>query len=352
MTQNELQESFIDKGVEFYKNNTVGYYDLAMRAGKTRVTIELLKRMFDYDCTILLAYPDNKLLINWQEELVKWKYNNPNITFVNFSSLHKYAHVEFDVFICDEFHSLSDNELLFAQIVSENGITVCLSGTVSKETKDRWWMKEIAQYSTDQGIEDGILADYTITVHVIELDTKVKTKNSKGVFKTEKQRYDAYTWVINNKGQNMTLSLARNRLSQNSIGKNNYLKKLLKQLVDKRVLVFTGLAKAAESLDIAFYHSKCKDDTVFTDFKKGKINQLALAAIGKVGITYPNLDSVILSNFTYNASETAQILNRAIKLDYNNKIADLHIIVLNEKPELKKVKESLNMLNKDKIIWK
>ena len=71
--------------------------------------------------------------------------------------------------------------------------------------------------------------------------------------------------------------------------------------------------------------------------------------MGKVGVTYPDLDCVILLNFTYNKEESSQILNRAIKLDYHGKVADLHVICLNEPPELKKVEESLSMLDKSKI---
>jgi len=54
-------------------------------------------------------------------------------------------------------------------------------------------------------------------------------------------------------------------------------------------------------------------------------------------------------NFTYNAEESSQILNRAIKLDYNGKVADLHILCLNVLPELKKIKESVSMLDQSKI---
>jgi hypothetical protein len=68
-----------------------------------------------------------------------------------------------------------------------------------------------------------------------------------------------------------------------------------------------------------------------------------------MGVTYKDLDSVILLNFTYNAEESSRILNRAIKLDYNGKVADLHILCLNEPPELKKIKESLSMLDQSKI---
>lgn len=354
--QDELQQLMVDKTIDFYKKDKRGYLDLAMRFGKCKTTIEVLKKMYKYDCTILIAYPDNKLKQTWESECELWGYSNPNITHVNFSSLKKHTSHVFDIFIIDEFHSVSENEKELAHEIMNNcDYTLGLSGTVSEETASEWDMKQIASYSTEDGISDGILADYTITVHLVNLDNIVKTADKKGKVKTEKQRYDAYTWVIENlkrQGANfMHLALSRNRLSLSSIGKMNHVKKLLKRLSDKRVLVFTGLAKVADDLGIPSYHSKSPDDSGFTDFQKGKHNHLALAAMGKVGVTYKDLDSVILLNFTYNAEETSQILNRAIKLDYHNKVADLHIICLNEPAEIKKIKESLSMLNQSKITY-
>jgi hypothetical protein len=147
----------------------------------------------------------------------------------------------------------------------------------------------------------------------------------------------------------MQLALARNRLSLSSLGKMQFVRKLLKNLEDKRVVVFTGLSKVADEIGIPSYHSKSPNDDAFRKFQSGESNHLALAAMGKVGVTYKELDSVILLNFTYNAEETSQILNRAIKLDYKSKVADLHIICLSEKAELKKIKESLSMLDATKI---
>ncbi len=188
---------------------------------------------------------------------------------------------------------------------------------------------------------------------MVDLDTKITTKNKAGKPKTEKQRYDGYSWVIakNNRERKPTmfLALARNRLSLSSIGKLNYVKKLLKTLENKRVLVFTGLSEVADSIGIPSYHSKSTSNVNFIQFQAGTIDQLALAEMGKSGVTYPQLDSVILLNFTYSPENSAQILNRAVMLDYKEKIADLHIICLNEDAEIKKIKESLSMLDKTKI---
>ena len=350
--QNELQKQFVKEGVKFFKSCDRGYFNLAMRFGKCKTTIDLLIKM-DVD-SVLIAYPDNKLRDTWMDECRLWSYDNPNITYVNFSSLKKYTEEEFDFFVIDEFHSCSENEREYAHTIMSNcTYTLGLSGTVSAETDGYWDMEQIAAYTTEQGIEDGILADYQISVHLVDLDDSIKVKDKQGKLKTEKQKYAGYSWVIEKmkmEGRNfMHLALARNRLSQSSIGKLKYVKALLHNLQDKRVLVFTGLADVADNLGVPSYHSKSKDESAYTGFQGGKHNHLALAAMGKVGVTYKDLDSVILLNFTYNAEESSQILNRAIKLDYKGKIADLHILCLNEKPELKKIKESLSMLDQSKI---
>ena len=352
--QDELQEEFIERGLKFFKTNKAGYLDLAMRFGKCRTTLEILKRKYKGKHTVLIAYPDNKLKQTWMDEMDLWGYDNKDVEFVNFSSLKKYEDHMVNFFIIDEFHSCSENERTFAKsIMDASRHTLCLSGTISDDTRFDWELPEIGSYSTTDGIRDGILADYQITVHKVELDNTVMVADKKGKEKTEMKRYSDYTYVIEKlkrEGANfMHLALTRNRLSQSSIGKMNHLKKLLKKLEDKRVIIFTGLANVADSIGVPSYHSKSKDDSAYTSFQEGKHNHLALAAMGKMGVTYKDLDSVILLNFTYNAEESSQILNRAIKLDYNGKVADLHILCLNVLPELKKIKESLSLLDQSKI---
>jgi superfamily II DNA or RNA helicase len=352
--QNELQQQFIDRTIKFFKTNKAGYLDLAMRFGKCRTTIEVFKKLVKKNEWILIAYPDNKLKQTWMDEMDLWDYDHPNIEYVNFSSLKKHVGQAYDFVVIDEFHSCSENEREYAlKIMEAADHTLCLSGTISDDTRFDWELPEIGSYSTADGIRDGILADYKISVHKVELDDSILVKDKKGKEKTEKKRYADYTFVIEKlkrEGANfMHLALTRNRLSQSSIGKMNHLKKLLKQLEDKRVIIFTGLANVADSIGIPSYHSKSKDDLAYTGFQEGKHNHLALAAMGKMGVTYKDLDSVILLNFTYNAEESSQILNRAIKLDYNGKVADLHILCLNVLPELKKIKESLSLLDQSKI---
>ncbi len=354
MTQDELQNEVIDKTVGFFSKEKCGFLDLAMRTGKTRISILSMKDLLYPDSRVLICYPDNKLKYVWIDEFNKWCPNiSLNITYTNFSSVKKYTKEFFDLIVCDEFHALSPAEEEYIKEI-DCGWSLFLSGTISGETKKKWPdFKEIYKFTTLQGIDNQILADYQITVHLVDLDNIIKTPNKKGKLITEKQRYDNYSYVIKQMqidGKNaMHLALARNRLSLSSIGKLGYTKKLLvEKMQQKRTLIFTGLSEVADQFPCS-YHSKNKDDTWYRAFLNEEVTWLALAEMGKMGVTYPNLDSVILLNFTYNAEMSSQLLNRAIQLDYKGKIADLHVICLNEPPEIKKVKESLSMLDSNKI---
>ncbi len=356
MTQTEIQEQIIEKALKFYKKERFGYINIAQRVGKTRISCEILKKLYNFSASILLCYPDNKLQKQWTEELSKWNYINVNIIFCNFSSLFKYRNGVFDIILIDELHAASDNERDYChQIMTNDANTrvLGLSGTVSKETQGKWGLKEIAKYSLNEAIDDKIIANYNITVHLVDLDNTIKTPNRKGKMLTEKQRYDNFTYVIQKMkegGENsMHLALSRNRLSSSSVGKMKYLKQLLEKLKDKRVIVFTGLTEVADNTGIPSYHNKSKNDDNFQAFQREEINHLALAAMGKMGMSYNKLNAVILLNATYNSEETSQIAMRTVMLDFVDKIGEIHIIALKEKPEQKKIKESLSMLDQNKI---
>ena len=329
------------------------------RVGKTKILIDYLKKQ-KKQCKILIAYPDNKIKESWENEIIKWGYNNKNITFSNFSSLKKHVGIKYDFVILDEAQSLSEYEKeISSEILKSCDKMILPSGTFDTNTKNElnlWLGMEIVyEYNSEEAINAKVVADYTLYIHYVDLDDVVKKKNSKGVLKSEKQSYDDYTYIINSlkrqgKSINKMLLLNRNRISQGSIAKINYVKSLLHQYKDKRVLIFSGLAKIADDLGIASYHTKSKSKEGFNNFQEEKVNHLALVGIGKMGITYKNLDLVIMNGFTANPEEFSQICARAQILDYKNKKAHLHLICLNEPAEIKKLDSALELINKNKIV--
>lgn len=358
--QNEIQEEIVKKVKIFFITRNKGLLDVTMRAGKIRITLRSLEELNSLNKKILISYPDNKILNSWQEDIEKFNIPLGNVTFTNFSSLKKYTEENWDFFIIDEPQELSENEFeLSSTIINNSKKILLLTGTATVEVKNRFspmGVKLIHKYSKEDAINDGIIADYNVTIHLVNLDTKENISKVKSKFLSEKRKFDQFTYVIEKQkelGQDtMFLSLARNRLSQNSISKRKKILSLLYELKNKRVIIFTGFTKQAESLGIPYYHSKCRSAKSLSDFNNKKFNHLALAVAGKVGANYTDLDSVILSNFTGNDATNRQLLDRAAKLDYHNKVADLHIICLNEPNEVKKLQNTLRMLDQNKIKWK
>lgn len=353
--RDEIQQE-ITSSISKSKEKCVGIH-VTQRTGKTRSLLNFLKTL--KKPKVLVAYPDNKIKQSWLDEMEKIGYVNDDIIFSNFSSLKKYVDNKFDAVIIDEAHSLSQYEIEQCEYIRENcNKMIMSSGTFNAKTQELLnlylGMKIIYEYHSEQAIDDGIIADYEVVIHYVELDNKIKTLAKNGKMRTEKESYDAYTYVINqlrNQGKSTQfVSLARNRVSQNSISKLKYIKNLLNtSLKGSRVLVFNGLSKIADSLDIPSYHMKTKSDKPLRDFLDKKSDKLALVGIGKSGVTYEDLDVVILNGFTHNDAETSQILSRAQLLDFKGKKAIIHIICLREEAEMKKLNNSLKMINPKKI---
>ncbi len=352
-----LQNTWSDKAVKSHNEGFKKFIlHIFQRCGKIRTTLLTLDKLGLLNKNILISYPDNRIQDSWLADISKFGYACPNITFTNISSIKKHTTNKYDVLIFDECHTYSENQAKhLLEIIDKTETVIGLSGTISKDTQSKLWqnfnLEPLVHYHSKQAIQDGLISDYSINVLTVPLDITVKTKNNKGKLVTEKQQYDAYSYVIDKlKRENkpsMFLALQRNRILQGSISKI----KKLKELISKpgRFIIFTGLSKVADSLGIPSYHSKSKDDKNINDFLNQKIDKLALAVTGGIGVSYKDLDGVILSNFTYDSQETSQILARALMLDYHDKIANVYIISSDEPAELKKLKATLEDFDQTKI---
>jgi len=347
--QAEFAQAFLDHG-EF------GILNLCPRFGKIYTTINILEKL-DKDINILIAYPDLKIKSAWEEDFKTRKYKNPNITYTTHLSIKKHTAGFYDLVILDEIHLLSEAQIEAVKelkCVSVLGLT----GTLSSHTEETLGLElklpVLATYSIEQAIEEGVITDYEITVISTPLDDLTKF-NYKGKWKTEKKQFDAYGWVINQldiKGQNaMFVRLARMRIIQNSIAKQQLTKRLLEKHKDERVLVFCGVTSIADSLGIPVYHSKAGDKQVFDDFAAGHGNHLAVVKIGNTGVTYKPLNRVIINYFDSNGENLAQKINRCMAMEYNtpDKKAHIYIVCSTEDVEKKWLNKALEFFDKSKI---
>lgn len=330
---------------------------LAPRFGKCRTAIYALK-MLD-NPSVLIAYPDSSIKKSWDNEFIIMNYDPSNVTYTTHLSLRKYKEKKFDVVILDEIHLLSENQLFAAyELLKINKRVMGLTGTLGKETKriiyNTLHLPVIAEYSIEKAIEEKVITDYEITVITVPLDNKVMRNFGKKLC-TEKQRCKNLSYVIDameEKGKpTMFLRLTRMRLFQNSISKIRLTKNLIKTYKDERVLVFCGLQKVADSLDIPSYHTNTTDKKLFEEFVNGTGNHLAVVKLGNSGVTYKPLNRVIINYTDSNPENLTQKINRATSLEYDNpeKKALITIVSSDEEVELNWIKKGLAMFDKSKI---
>lgn len=359
-----MNTSFRDQKQASWADDFLGYggagiLHLCPRAGKIRTSIRIfcrIQRKMGYAPKILICYPDKNIQQSWEDDFLAVGYNNPNTHYVTHVSLSKEIGNQYDIIVCDEIHLLSPNQKNnFNEIMRANidSYILGLSGTLSEKTeselKKELGLKVVSEYTLNEAISDGIISDYRITVHTVSLDNKTIVDVKKK--RTEKQKYKALSWVIENNRQNLFLNLARMRLIHNSIAKTEKTKNLLNQLKDERVLVFCANNKIAKQLGCKVHTSKFKDQDEFEKFigDTSKYNHLAVCKIGNTGVSFKSLNHIVINAFDSNSENLTQRICRSLILDGQDKVSNIHIVSSNEEVELKWLKKSLEFFDNKKI---
>lgn len=353
--RDEIQESISDR---FIDAGMFGIIYSAPRTGKCKITINCLNTKD----RILIAYPETNIKQSWILDFKKWKFKGKKIKYSTYHSFKKLR--EFcDVLILDECHLISDSQMVTIKKYIDNlGIkkVVALSGTLADETKDKLYnvlkLSILVKYSIEEAIRDGVITDYKIDIITTSLSTinDVKVKWKGGEFLTsEKKSFDYISNKINNSNSNQVklLRLTRMRMIMKSKAKIDLTRRILKELNDKRVLVFTGLTEVADNLGINSYHSNNKNENIKEDFINGISNKLAVVKQLNTGITFKSLDTAIINFFDSNSENLAQKISRVTckELFNESKIAHIIIISSNEEVELSWLKKALTFFSPTKI---
>lgn len=348
--QQEFAREWINQGMW-------GILYLCPRFGKIFTSINIMEEI--RPGSVLVAYPDRKIKKSWEDDFQKRGYDYSGVTFTTHVSLKKHAGNQYDLVILDEVHLLSDAQLdvcrkLFLNSDRILGLTGTLSTWTEKSLVSNLGLPVVARYPIEQAVREGVITDYEITVFRVPLDN-VTPLDIKGKKKTEKRYFDGISWVIDQKEQEgkdtFFLKLSRMRVIQNSLAKLRKTRELLNIHKDERVLVFCGITRIADALDIPSFHSKSTEKELFRRFAEGEGNHMAVVKIGNSGVTFKPLDRVIINYFDSNPETLTQKVNRATSFEYNNpeKKARIYIISTDEEVELRWLKKSLSMFNEDKI---
>jgi superfamily II DNA or RNA helicase len=349
--QNEAVDSFLNQGI----------LKAAPRFGKILTSIKIMKR--ENPKKVLICFPRTTIKTSWTEDFEKWEYTPSEVVYTTFKSLHKFTDDHsFDFFIIDEIHEASRGQLIEMRKIVDRRIKVlALSGTITGKTeKEIFIYADLApfyDYSIEQAVEEGILTDYKIIIHKVNLSTKpssrYKDKNGKPL--SEKQKFDRYMYVLGQMKKNTSeyfhLELKVINFLQKSITKLVKTKELIEKFKDERILVFCGVTEIADSLGIPAYHSKANEKQKFKDFCSGIGNHLATIKMAQAGVTVLPINKGIINYTSGNPEDGAQKICRFLGLEYDtpDKLAEIHIICSTENFEINRTLTSLQLFDDKKI---
>lgn len=355
INRDELQEKWSN---EYLDSNRKNILHITMRVGKCRIGIKILEKLenqLNRKPKVLISYPDKNIEESWKNDFKKWNYENENVEFITHISLHKVIKNNYDIIIVDEIHLLSENQKTnFNKLINNNkkSAILGLTGTMSEKTKLELYedcgLKVLVNYYLEDAVNDKIISDYKIHIIKTDLDNKVIKDHKKN--RTEKEQYRVYSWIIENKGPGLFINLARMRVIHNSIAKINKTKKVLEKLKDERVLIFCANNKVAKELKCKIHTTKFNNQDSFDKFTEGKgNNHLAVCKIGNTGVSFKNLNHIVIQAFDSNSENLTQRIARSLILEDINIVSNIYIITSKEKAELNWLNKSLEFFNKDKI---
>lgn len=348
---------------------------LSVGVGKTKLGLnhfELVLRKVQEklfrDAKALVVAPRKKIIEGWKEEAEKWGLEHllENITFSTYRSLTK-QDLDYDVIYLDECHSLKNSHNSYLK--NFQGYILGLTGTApAYENSEKG--KMVATYCpvkytylTDEAVNDKLLNDYKIIVHLLELSTdntfkvEIKDKKTKKVTKSwmtsEKKHYDYYTTRCNEASTPKSKSFAgimRMKQMHKFPTKDEYARDLLMSSNEKCIL-FANEKKQADNLCDHSYHSGNKNSKEnLKMFEDGTITKLSCVDQLSEGANISGLKEIIIMHSYGNNRKAQQKLGRALRLSPED-TATIHILCFNNTVDWKWVKNALSHLNQDKIVW-
>lgn len=303
------------------------YIDVAPRVGKSKILIDVFK-VTDMDTSdVLITIPSLIIKKSWYNEFKKWGFDFKG-KILHKSQLAKIDLKQFKLIIIDEVHDLSYNNIKYLNEAKKP--ILGLSGSISDNTKKELFyslrMQCVYKYSKEQAIADKIISDYKIYLVPIELDNK-QLYYYNSIATTEKGYYnilcEKYEKTIE-KGYGhlaqMRAASVRARFLYNCKSKIKKTIELAKN--HERVLIFTQSKLVADQLAIS-YHGSSKD--TLKDFMKEKTNKLSCCKMLSMGITIPNLKTIIFHQMQGSQEQAIQKCLRAMNFE-DHRTAEIYVV--------------------------
>lgn len=333
----------------------------SMGVGKTLIGLRHMAANYSDFAKFLVVASKRSILDEWKNEAIKHGMEHliEHMDFTTYISLPKQDN-DYDVVYLDECHSLLFTHKEWLQ--KYQGKILGLTGTPPKyDTSEKGKMVAtfcpiVYEYETDQAIDDNILNDYKIIVHLLSLDhtkTMPVSKGGKSWFTSEMATYQYWSSRLDDsttKKEQQIMSVMRMKAMMDFPSKEVLALKLLNQAKDKCIL-FANTQEQADRLCHHRYHSNnpLSEDTLRA-FKDGKIDKMSCVLQLNEGVNIPNLREGIIMHAYGNERKSSQRIGRLLRLNPND-TATVHILCYQNTVDERWVKQALESFDQSKISW-
>jgi len=334
---------------------------LATGVGKTLVGLTHMDRNTTPLMKCLVVAPKKSIFQSWKDDAVKFDMHHllGRIVFTTYLSLNKHDPRDYDIVYLDEMHSLLDTHRSF--LSAFKGKVLGLTGTPPKRNYSekgklvQEFCPVVYTFQADDAIENGILNNYQIIVHKLSLSkdkTYETTIRGKSYMTSEEANYTYWSRRIDVGGGNMhMIRVMRMKALKEYPTKEKYAELLFNDITTK-CLLFANTQAQADKLCSHSYHSKNKSsEENLKLFKEGKITKLSAVDQLSEGINIPNLRQAIVMHSYGNERKFNQKLGRLLRLNPDD-TAIIHILCYMDTVDEQWVREAVENLDQDKIIWK
>ena len=329
----------------------------SVRSGKTRILLTAIKEHTKGHPKVLVLYPNIDIKNSWIDECAK--IGCPmEITYSTFISMKKVMDGDWDYVVFDEAHLIPEEHKLpiAGYMAKKYPHVIFASGTYNTNTLAEIMIQTslplIVDYTTEQAIADGLISYYTVYVHEYELNPLLKRQfgSVKKWWSTDTKELSRLTKAVETRhgDKKMLAALARMRFINSNQSLFNAIHKWISDNPGKRFIMFTENEKFGMRFGIPMFNSKSVSDDNLVMFQEGKINQLCLIKKGSAGITYPNLDNILITAINSNGEHLEQMLGRSLLTDTEH--SHVHIFISNKPFQQKWLASALSNVPPDKII--
>ena len=337
---------------------------VSMGVGKTYIGLQHMQQEYDKGArSFMVVAPKLSIFKTWTDDAFKFGLEHllTHIKFTTYISLTKQT-VAYDCIYLDECHNLLYNHESY--LIFYHGKILGLSGTPPRHaTSEKGIMVNrycpvVYSYITDDAIDDNILNDYKIVVHLLPLSSyknfKVSTKAGGGFMTSEKDHYTYWTSRIEKEfsiGSKQKLRIMRMQGLMQYPSKERYAKKLLENLDDKCIVFCNNTDQADRVCDNSYHSKNVNSEDNLEAFKQGLFNCLSSVQQLNEGVNIPNLKYGIILHAYSNERKSNQRIGRLLRLNPDQE-SIIHILAYKDTVDTEWVLSALSDLDQSKITWK